>query len=170
MTPNEYLIEVMSKVEKFIQFQNFYKDFNSSGILPDYILYAIFGLMGIAVIPVILTEKKMFTKIERFVISIIIFTISFWSGITFFQKIKLHYEMDESVCKIELRELKPYAPINFLQFPEWATESLRDDGYIKCYRVYKVFQEREKEIEKKKKEKDIKARTQEMEEMSKMGN
>ena len=79
MIGEQYFIDVMSKVEKFIQFQNFYKDFNSSGILPDYILYAIFGLMGIAVIPVILTEKKMFTKIERFVISIIIFTISFWS-------------------------------------------------------------------------------------------
>jgi hypothetical protein len=170
MIGEQYFIDVMSKVEKFIQFQNFYKDFNSSGILPDYILYAIFGLMGVAVIPAILTEKKMFTKIERFVISIIIFILSFWSGITFFEKIKLHYEMDESVCKIELRELKPYAPINFQQFPEWATESLRDDGYIKCYRVYKVFQDREKEIEKKKKEKEIKARTQEMKEMGNMGD
>lgn len=170
MNNEQYFIDVMLKVEKFIQFQNFYKDFNSSGILPDYILYAIFGLAGVAVIPAILTEKKMFTKRERFVISIIIFILSFWSGITFFQKIKLHYEMDEGVCKIELRELKPYAPINFHQFPEWATESLRDDGYIKCYRIYKVFQDREKEIEKKKREKEIKARTQEMEEMSKMAN
>ena len=176
MIGEQYFIDIISKVEKIIRYQSAYEDFYSRGIVPNdtimlrCIIFIFLGLVVAALAAPILSEKKI-SKTEKIVISIIIFITSFKIITISSQDMQLYKEVRE--CKIELGDLKAYTPIDFTKFPKWASDSLRDDGYIKCARIYKFLKEQENNIkqenDKKIKEKEISLREKEMEEMSKMG-
>ena len=176
MIGEQYFIDIISKVEKIIRYQSVYEDFYSKGVMPDdtimlrSIIFIFLGLIVASLAAPILAEKKI-SKTEKIVISVIIFIASFKIIAISSQDMQLYKEMRD--CKIELSDLKAYTPIDFTKFPKWASDGLRDEGYIKCARIYKFLKEQEsnikKENDKKIKEKEIALREKEMEEMSKMG-
>lgn len=179
MIDAQYFIDIISKVEKIIRYKNVYEDYYSKGVIPNdtimlfNIIFLFFGLVLCSLIIPILAEKKKFTTKEKLAISVIIFITSFII-VTISSQNMQSYEEEIRECKIELNDLKTYSPIDFSKFPKWASDGLREDGYIKCVRIYKFLKEQENNIkqenDRKVKEKEISLRTKEMKEMGNMGD
>lgn len=143
MTQNEYLIEAMSKVDKFTDWVAKYHEVYSSDN-NDIIT----GMFACVVIALLLGP---FTKLaseennkngETSGLSFI--SIACIILIVMMFKTASHIS-DENYLKnarITLDDLEKVKPIDFNKLPYWVQDELKEDGYLKCEDIYKVFRDK----------------------------
>lgn len=142
MTQNEYLIEVMSKVDKFTDWIAKYHEVYSSD--NNNIITGMFACVVIALLGPFTklaseeNNKNGETSGSSFIsIACIILVVMMF-------KTASHIS-DENYLKnarITLDDLEKVKPIDFNKLPYWVQDELKEDGYLKCEDIYKVFRDK----------------------------
>lgn len=143
MTQNEYLIEVMSKVDKFTDWVAKYHEVYSSN--NNDIITGMFACVVIALLlgPFMKlaseeNNKSGDTSGSSFIsIACIIFVVMMF-------KTASHIS-DKNYLKnarITLDDLEEVKPIDFNKLPDWVQSELKEEGYLKCEDIYEVFRDK----------------------------
>lgn len=143
MTQNEYLIEVMSKVDKFTNWVAKHHEVYSSDN-NDIIT----GIFACVVITFLLgpftklaseennkngeTSGSSFISIACIILVVMMFkTASHISDERYLENVK-----------ITLDDLEKVKPIDFNKLPYWVQDELKEEGYLKCEDIYEVFRDK----------------------------
>lgn len=143
MTQNEYLIEVISKVDKFTDWIARYHEVYSSN--NNDIITGMFACVVIALLLGPFTKlaseennKNGETSGSSFIsIACIILVVMMFKAAS--------HISDENYlknAKITLDDLEKVKPIDFNKLPDWVQDELKEDGYLKCEDIYKVFRDK----------------------------
>lgn len=141
MTQNEYLIEVMSKVDKFNDWIAKYHEVYSSN--NNDIIIGMFVVFFISFICIDVKLSKDSKDSNTSGIAIFVLILFIISLIMMFKTAS--HSRDERYlenAKITLDDLEKVKPINFNKLPDWVKYDLTKDGYLKCEDVYKVFMDK----------------------------
>lgn len=152
MGENEYLIEVMTKIEAFNQWLDKYNNFDFSNIRT--VVLFISGIIAPFLITLLLSPfspDKSSGKKARDDFALSLFLISFLSTIilfisAFFNHLSHEREIrDSKNASLTLEEFQKYKPIDFDKFPEWARNELITKGKLYYISVLKAIDEQEDE-------------------------
>jgi hypothetical protein len=146
MNENEYLIEVMTKIESFNQWLDKYNNFDFS----NWALILLAFLSFEALLITFLLPSKDFIKAIGFkkekdiplymLMSFSVFLILLIAVVNIYTSHKREVEYLEN-ANITLEEFKKYQPINFDKFPEWARNDLIATGKLDYVDVRRVLNE-----------------------------
>lgn len=174
MSENEYLIEVMTKIDSFNQWLDKYNNFDFSNIHTfDLILCGLIAPFLIALLSNIFKPVKYSSKKSRVEFTLSVILITFLSSIIFFASAFFAYLSHEREindlenANITLEEFKKYKPINFDKFPEWARDSLMWRGKLSYTRVRQTIKDLDEEKEKMKNLEKMEKRKELMNSMNK---
>lgn len=174
MSENEYLIEVMTKIDSFNQWLNKYNNFDFSNIRT--IVLFISGIIAPFLIILLLSpfapDKSSGKKArDNFISSMLL--ITFLSSIILFISAfvtSFSYSRESrnlENANITLEEFQKYKPIDFDKFPEWARDSLMWRGKLSYTRVRQTIKDLDEEKEKMKNLEKMEKRKELMNSMSK---
>ena len=174
MSENEYLIEVMTKIDSFNQWLDKYNNFDFSNIRT--IVLFISGIIAPFLIILLLgpfAQDKTSGKKARdnFVSSVLL--IAFLSSIILFISAfvtSFSYSRESrnlENANITLEEFQKYKPIDFDKFPEWARDSLMWRGKLSYTRARQTIKDLDEEKEKMKNLEKMEERKELMNSMSK---
>ena len=174
MNENEYLIEVMTKIEPFNQWLDKYNNFDFSNTRTfDLILCGLIAPFLIALLSNIFKPSKSSSKKTREEFALSVILITFLSSLILFISAFFTYLSHEGEIKnlenanITLEEFKKYKPINFDKFPEWVRDSLMWRGKLSYTRVRQTIKNLDEEKEKMKNLEKMEERKELMNSMSK---
>ena len=142
MTPNEYLIEVMSKVDKFNDWVAKYHETYSSN--NNDIITGMFVAFLISLLCVAIKFSSNKDNKGDSAADLICASIPFIILIVMMLKTASHIGDERYLenAKITLDDLEKVKPINFNKLPDWVKYDLTEDGYLKCEDIYKVFRDK----------------------------
>lgn len=141
MTQNEYLIEVMSKVDKFNDWIVKYHEVYSSNNEAIWVFLAF--LMAILFAPfIILASSKNNESVETAILNILSIACIIGILMIFRDTFRHNDERYLKDAKITLDDLEKIKPIDFNKLPNWVQSGLKEDGYLKCEDIYKVFMDK----------------------------
>lgn len=174
MSENEYLIEVMTKIDSFNQWLDKYNNFDFSNIRT--IVLFISGIIAPFLIILLLSPfapGKSSGKKARdnfissmllitFLSSIILFISAFVTSFSYSRESR-----NLENANITLEEFQKYKPIDFDKFPEWARDSLMWRGKLSYTRVRQTIKDLDEEKEKMKNLEKMEKRKELMNSMSK---
>lgn len=174
MGENEYLIEVMTKIDPFNQWLAKYNNFDFSNIRT--IILFISGIIAPFLIILLLSpfwpDKSSGKKARdnfvssmlliAFLSSIILFISAF---VTSFSYSRESHNLENA--NITLEEFQKYKPIDFDKFPEWARNSLMLGGKLSYTRVRQTIKNLDEEKNRIKNLERIEKRKELMHSMSK---
>ncbi len=174
MSENEYLIEVMTKIDSFNQWLDKYNNFDFSNIRT--IVLFISGIIAPFLIILLLSpfepDKSSGKKArDNFVSSMLL--IAFLSSIILFISAfvtSFSYSRESrnlENANITLEEFQKYKPIDFDKFPEWARDSLMWRGKLSYTKVRQTIKDLDEEKEKMKNLEKMEERKELMNSMSK---
>lgn len=174
MSENEYLIEVMTKIDSFNQWLDKYNNFDFSNIRT--IVLFISGIIAPFLIILLLSpfepDKSSGKKVrDNFVSSMLL--IAFLSSIILFISAfvtSFSYSRESrnlENANITLEEFQKYKPIDFDKFPEWARDSLMWRGKLSYTKVRQTIKDLDEEKEKMKNLEKMEERKELMNSMSK---
>lgn len=174
MSENEYLIEVMTKIESFNQWLDKYNNFDFSNIRT--IVLFISGIIAPFLIILLLSpfepDKSSGKKArDNFVSSMLL--IAFLSSIILFISAfvtSFSYSRESrnlENANITLEEFQKYKPIDFDKFPEWARNALITKGKLYYISVRKAIDDQEDEKNRMKNLEKMEKRKELMDSMSK---
>jgi hypothetical protein len=147
MSENEYLMEVMSKVDKFndwvAQYQEVYSSNNNDIITGMFVAFVISFLC--MVVKLSLDEDSKDSKDSKTLGGAIFVSMPFIILIIMMLKTASHIGNERYLenAKITLDDLEKVKPINFNKLPDWVKYDLTEEGYIKCEDIYRVFRDKE---------------------------
>ena len=176
MNENEYLIEVMSKIDSFNQWLVKYNNFDF-GLGERYSAF----LTVLALIVILLfflaqdpqqdkadndNDNKKEKRENIPIITLVVSVILFFSAIAIY---KSHQSKITNLnnATITLEEFKRYQPINFDKFPKWAKDDLIANGKLYYTNVREAIEEQKEEKRENDKLEQIKKRKELMYSMSK---
>lgn len=174
MNENEYLIEVMTKIEAFNQWLDKYNNFDFSNIRT--VVLFISGIIAPFLITLLLSPfepGKSSGKKARDDFALSLFLIAFLSTIILFISAfltSISYDRESrnlENANITLEEFQKYKPIDFDKFPEWAREGLMREGKLSYTRVRQTIKDLEEEKNRIKNLERIEKRKELMNSMSK---
>lgn len=174
MGENEYLIEVMTKIEAFNQWLDKYNNFDFSNIRT--VVLFISGIIAPFLITLLLSPfepGKSRGKKARddfvssmlliaFLSSIILFISAFVTSFSYSRESR-----NLENANITLEEFQKYKPIDFDKFPEWARDSLMWRGKLSYTKVRQTIKDLDEEKEKMKNLEKMEERKELMNSMSK---
>lgn len=141
MTQNEYLIEVMSKVDKFTDWVAKYHEVYSSNNDATWVFLAF--LMAILFAPfIILASSKNNESVETAILNILSIACIIGVLMIFRDTFRPNDERYLENARITLDDLEKIKPIDFNKLPNWVQSGLKEDGYLKCEDIYKVFRDK----------------------------
>lgn len=174
MNENEYLIEIMTKIDLFNQWLDKYNNFDFSNTRTfDLILCGLIAPFLIPLLSLIFKPSKSSSKKSREEFALSVILITFLSSLilfisTFFTYLSHEREINDlENANITLEEFKKYKPINFDKFPEWARDSLMWRGKLSYTRVRQTIKNLDEEKEKMKNLEEMEKRKELMNSMSK---
>ena len=143
MTQNEYLIEVMSKVDKFTDWVAKYHEVyssNNNDIITG--MFVAFLISFLCVVVKLSLDKD--SKDSKTSGGAIFISIPFIILIIMLFKTASHLGDERYLenAKITLDDLEKIKPINFNKLPDWVKYDLTEKGYIKCEDIYQVFRDK----------------------------
>lgn len=144
MTQNEYLFDVMSKVDKFndwvAKYHEVYSSNNNDIITGMFVAFLISFLC--VVVKLSLDEDN---KDSKTLGGAIFVSMPFIILIIMMLKTASHIGNERYLenAKITLDDLEKVKPINFNKLPDWVKYDLTEEGYIKCEDIYRVFRDKE---------------------------
>lgn len=174
MNENEYLIEVMTKIEAFNQWLAKYNNFDF-GLGERYSAF----LIVLALIVILLFLLTQYTPQDKAdneqekenmliipIITIVLSVILFVSAIAIYssRQSKANNLKNETIT---LEEFQKYKPIDFDKFPEWARDDLAEKGKLYYTSVRKAIEDQESEKERMEKLEKMEKRKELMNSMSK---
>lgn len=142
MERNEYLIEVISKVDKFndwiIKYHETYSSNNND------IITGMFAAFLISLLCVAIKFSSNKDNEGDSAADLIFASIPFIILIVMMLKTASHIGDERYLenSKITLDDLEKVKPINFNKLPDWVKYDLTEDGYLKCEDIYKVFRDK----------------------------
>ena len=141
MTQNEYLFEVMSKVDKFTDWVVKYHEVYSSNNDATWVFLVV--LMAILFIPfIILISNKSDESGETAILNILSIACIIGVLMIFRDTFRPNDERYLENARITLDDLEKIKPIDFNKLPNWVQSGLKEDGYLKCEDIYKVFRDK----------------------------
>ena len=141
MTQNEYLFEVMSKVDKFTDWVVKYHEVYSSNNDATWVFLVV--LMAILFIPfIILISNKSDESGETAILNILSIACIIRVLMIFRDTFRPNDERYLENARITLDDLEKIKPIDFNKLPNWVQSGLKEDGYLKCEDIYKVFKDK----------------------------
>lgn len=174
MGENEYLIEVMTKIDSFNQWLDKYNNFDFSNIHTfDLILCGLIAPFLIALLSNIFKPGKYSSKKSRVEFTLSVILLAFLSSLilfvsAFFNHLSHEREIrDSKNANITLEEFQKYKPIDFDKFPEWARNELITKGKLYYISVRQSIDEQEDEKNRIKNLERIEKRKELMNSMSK---
>lgn len=174
MSENEYLIEVMTKIDPFNQWLAKYNNFDFSNIHTfDLILCGLIAPFLIPLLSLIFKPGKSSSKKSREEFALSVILITFLSSLilfisAFFNHLSYEREIrDSKNASLTLEEFQKYKPIDFDKFPEWAREGLMREGKLSYTRVRQTIKDLEEEKNRIKNLERIEKRKELMNSMSK---
>lgn len=149
MTQNEYLMEVMSQVDKFndwvAQYQEVYSSNNNYIITGMFVAFVISFLCMVVKLSLDEDSKDSKDNKDNKTSGGAIFaSIPFIILIIMMFKTSSHIGNERYLenAKITLDDLEKVKPIDFNKLPYWVQNGLKEDGYLKCEDIYKVFRDK----------------------------
>lgn len=174
MGENEYLIEVMTKIDSFNQWLDKYNNFDFSNIHTfDLILCGLIAPFLIPLLSTIFKPGKSSSKKSRVEFTLSVILITFLSSLILFVSAFLNHLShereirDSKNANITLEEFQKYKPIDFDKFPEWARNELIIKGKLYYISVRQAIDEQEDEKNRIKNLERIEKRKELMNSMSK---
>ena len=150
MTKNEYLMEVMSKVDKFNDWVEKYHEVYSSNhndIITGMFVAFLISFLCVVVKLSLDEESKdnKDSKDSKTLGGAIFVSMPFIILIIMMLKTASHIGNERYLenAKITLDDLEKVKPINFNKLPDWIKYDLTEEGYIKCEDIYRVFRDKE---------------------------
>jgi hypothetical protein len=146
MTQNEYLIEVMSKVDKFTNWIAKYHEVyssNNNDIITG--MFVAFLISFLCVVVKLSSDKDSNDSNDSKTLGGAIFvSIPFIILIIMLFKTAAHISDERYLenAKITLDDLEKVKPIDFNKLPYWVQNELKEDGYLKCDDIYEVFRDK----------------------------
>ena len=141
MTQNEYLFEVMSKVDKFTDWVVKYHEVYSSNNDATWVFLVV--LMAILFTPfIILISNKSDESGETAILNILSIACIIGVLMIFRDTFRPNDERYLENARITLDDLEKIKPIDFNKLPNWVQSGLKEDGYLKCEDIYKVFRDK----------------------------
>lgn len=141
MTQNEYLFEVMSKVDKFNDWVVKYHEVYSSNNDATWVFLVV--LMAILFIPfIILISNKNDESGETAILNILSIACIIGVLMIFRDTFRPDDERYLENARITLDDLEKVKPIDFNKLPYWVQNELKEDGYLKCDDIYEVFRDK----------------------------
>lgn len=141
MTQNEYLFEVMSKVDKFTDWVVKYHEVYSSNNDATWVFLVV--LMAILFIPfIILISNKNDESGETAILNILSIACIIGVLMIFRDTFRPDDEKYLENARITLDDLEKVKPIDFNKLPYWVQNELKEDGYLKCDDIYEVFRDK----------------------------
>lgn len=144
MTQNEYLFEVMSKVDKFNDWVVKYHEVYSNNNDATWVFLVV--LMAILFIPfIILISNKSDESGETAILNILSIACIIGVLMIFRDTFRPNDERYLKDAKITLDDLEKVKPIDFNKLPYWVQGELKEEGYLKCEDIYEVFRDKKEQ-------------------------
>ena len=144
MTQNEYLFEVMSKVDKFNDWVVKYHEVYSNNNDATWVFLVV--LMAILFIPfIILISNKSDESGETAILNILSIACILGVLMIFRYTFLPNAERYLKDAKITLDDLEKVKPIDFNKLPYWVQGELKEEGYLKCEDIYEVFRDKKEQ-------------------------